>query len=198
MDQVYAVLTPFCHVCLLQPDKIKVPVQAHIGSEDGFFPPDVRPPQLSWASRLDACSGLQSVPCKPVRWLVQLGVQAMQYIVSTSGLLLDLQEVKKFVEGIKAAGNATAELYEYQGEGHAFMNKDPDSIERMKSAPLPTLQGWPLAQPCAKRSSEHLGSPRACRAAHQGLGGGNLPMAMLVNAMQKALHSEGRNMQFGR
>ena len=39
------------------------------------------------------------------------------------------------MEDIKAAGNTAVELYEYQGEGHAFMNKDPDSIERMKSAP---------------------------------------------------------------
>ena len=37
-----SVADPFLQFCLPQPDKIKVPVQAHIGSEDGFFPPDVR------------------------------------------------------------------------------------------------------------------------------------------------------------
>ena len=56
------------------------------------------------------------------------------------------------MEGIKGAGNAVSELYEYQGEGHAFMNKDPDSIERMKSAPLaPGRQTDPyiaLSQAC--------------------------------------------------
>ena len=45
------------------------------------------------------------------------------------------QDVKKFVEEIKAAGGH-AELYLYQGEGHAFMNAKPDSLERMQSAPL--------------------------------------------------------------
>lgn len=48
------------------------------------------------------------------------------------------QDVKNFVEEIKAAGG-TAELYLYEGEQHAFMNEKEDSIERMQSAPAAAL-----------------------------------------------------------
>ena len=45
-----------------------------------------------------------------------------------------MQEVEEYVEKIKAGGgNAT--VYTYPGEGHAFMNSDPDSFKRMESEP---------------------------------------------------------------
>ena len=127
-----SVADPFLQFCLVQPDKIKVPVQAHIGSEDGFFPPDVRSLQ---PGHLDmACNGCD-MRHAPVHLYMQLANAHSGLPGSLqASCLLALQEVKKFVEDIKGAGNAVAELYEYQGEGHAFMNKDPDSIERMKSA----------------------------------------------------------------
>ncbi|EIE22596.1 alpha/beta-hydrolase [Coccomyxa subellipsoidea C-169] len=67
------------------PEKIKVPVQAHVGDQDNFFPEE---------------------------------------------------DVRKFVDEIKAAGG-DAVLYVYPGEGHAFMNAQSDSIERMKTAGIP-------------------------------------------------------------
>lgn len=42
------------------------------------------------------------------------------------------QDVEKYVGQIKATGG-DATVYVYPGEGHAFMNSRPDSIERMKS-----------------------------------------------------------------
>ncbi len=47
-------------------------------------------------------------------------------------LMVAMQDVRKFVDEIKAAGG-DAVLYVYPGEGHAFMNAQSDSIERMKS-----------------------------------------------------------------
>ena len=75
-----------------------------------------------------------TIACAPARAAEHSG--AATHATHNWAWFLGKQEVKKFVEEIKAAGNAVAELYEYPGEGHAFMNKDPDSIERMKSAPL--------------------------------------------------------------
>ncbi|BDA45824.1 hypothetical protein COCOBI_07-6110 [Coccomyxa sp. Obi] len=45
-------------------------------------------------------------------------------------------DVEKYVGQIKAAGG-DATVYVYPGEGHAFMNSRPDSIERMKTADVP-------------------------------------------------------------
>ncbi len=46
-----------------------------------------------------------------------------------------MQEVEEYVEKIKAGGgNATVHVY--PGEGHAFMNSDPDSFKRMESEAL--------------------------------------------------------------
>ena len=45
---------------------------------------------------------------------------------------MSLQEVEEYVSKVKAAGgNATVHVY--PGEGHAFMNSDPDSFKRMDS-----------------------------------------------------------------
>lgn len=43
--------------------------------------------------------------------------------------------MRKYVDQIKAAGG-NAVTYVYPGEGHAFMNAQSDSIERMKSGLL--------------------------------------------------------------
>ena len=43
-----------------------------------------------------------------------------------------LQEVEEYVSKIKAAGGH-ATVHVYPGEGHAFMNSDPDSFKRMDS-----------------------------------------------------------------
>ena len=52
-------------------------------------------------------------------------------VTRQSGLV---QEVEEYVEKIKAAGGH-ATVYVYPGEGHAFMNSDPDSFKRMDSEP---------------------------------------------------------------
>ncbi|CAL5220211.1 g2187 [Coccomyxa viridis] len=91
-----------------KPESIKVPIMAHVGTEDKFF------------------------PCK---------------------------EVEEYVEKIKAGGgNATVHVY--PGEGHAFMNSDPDSFKRMETAGIP--KGKPEDQELAwKRTfdffKQHLG-----------------------------------------
>ena len=43
-----------------------------------------------------------------------------------------LQEVEEYVGKVKAAGGH-ATVHVYPGEGHAFMNSDPDSFKRMDS-----------------------------------------------------------------
>lgn len=48
-----------------------------------------------------------------------------------------MQEVEEYVEKIKAGGG-DATVYVYPGEGHAFMNSDPDSFKRMESKALCT------------------------------------------------------------
>ena len=45
------------------------------------------------------------------------------------------QEVEEYVDKVKAGGG-DATVYVYPGEGHAFMNSDPDSFKRMDSEPL--------------------------------------------------------------
>ena len=58
---------PVLPCLLLQPDKIKVPVQVHIGSEDGFFPPDVRTLcNLDVLDDADASESLQRAHRAPV------------------------------------------------------------------------------------------------------------------------------------
>lgn len=56
-----------------------------------------------------------------------------------------VQEVKKYVDDINAAGG-NAQVFVYPGEGHAFMNKQSDSLGRMKSASLQPLLLLPSPQ----------------------------------------------------
>ncbi|CAK0782813.1 hypothetical protein CVIRNUC_006008 [Coccomyxa viridis] len=91
-----------------KPDSIKVPLLAHVGSEDKFFP---------------------------------------------------AKEVEEYVGKIKAAGGH-ATVHVYPGEGHAFMNSDPDSFKRMDTAGIP--KGKPEDQKVAWKETfdffkQHLG-----------------------------------------
>ena len=46
-----------------------------------------------------------------------------------------MQEVEEYVEKIEAGGGQAMTCV-YPGEGHAFMNSDPDSFKRMDSEAL--------------------------------------------------------------
>lgn len=182
----------------LQPQSIKVPLSAHVGTEDKFFPHKViatqspllpqglcrsLAPSMGIMLMERPCHGMceflncfalplarqfsrQSGSTQPDKVSLSRRLQGFlehvgnsiagvahpamyahalwgtpsqaRFLRSHTIGLWRMQEVEEYVEKIKAGGGQ-AMIYVYPGEGHAFMNSDPDSFKRMESEALYNL-----------------------------------------------------------
>ena len=77
-------------------------------------------------------SRVMTIVCFPTRLQVRHCLVPCVMFCGAQAPVVCLQEVEEYVSKIKAAGGH-ATVHVYPGEGHAFMNSDPDSFKRMDS-----------------------------------------------------------------